>query len=50
MFNANQKIQQDALNTYNKPTGLIKVNQTSRVSFSIGARAHDGKGRPAWIG
>jgi len=50
MFNANHKIEQDALNTYNKPTGLVKVNQTSRVSFSIGARAHDGQGRPAWIG
>ena len=50
MFNANQKIQQDALNSYSKTTGLTKVNQTSRVSFSIGTRAHDGKGRPVWIG
>jgi hypothetical protein len=50
MFNANHKIQQEAMNSYSKSTGLTKVNQTSRVSFSIGARAHDGKGRPAWIG
>jgi len=50
MFNANHKIQQEALNGYNKSTGLVKVNQTSRVSFSIGTRAHDGQGRPVWIG
>ena len=50
MFNSNHKIQQEALSGYNKSTGLIKVNQTSRVSFSIGTRAHDGKGRPIWIG
>ena len=50
MFNSNHKIQQEALSGYNKSTGLTKVNQTSRVSFSVGARAHDGKGRPAWIG
>lgn len=50
MFNANHKIQQEALNSYSKTTGLVKVNQTSRVSFSIEARAHDGKGRPVWTG
>lgn len=50
MFNANHKIQQEALNTYNKPTGIVKVNQTSKVSFSIGSRAHDRQGRPVWIG
>jgi hypothetical protein len=50
MFNSNHKIQLDALNTYNRPKAGIRVNQSSRVDFSIGARAHDGHGRPAWIG
>jgi len=50
MFNSNHKIQLDALNTYNRPRANTKVNQVSRVDFSIGARAHDRHGRPAWIG
>jgi hypothetical protein len=50
MFNSNHKIQLDALNTYNRPKAGTRVNQSSRVDFSIGARAHDGHGRPAWIG
>lgn len=50
MFNSNHKIQLEALNSYNKPKAHTKVNQTSRVDYSIGARAHDGHGRPAWIG
>lgn len=49
MFNSNHKIQLEALNTYNKPKAGTRVNQPSRVDYSIGARAHDRYGRPAWI-
>ena len=49
MFNSNHKIQQEALASYNSK-GLVRVNQTSRVDYSIGARAHDRYGRPTWIG
>lgn len=48
MFNSNHKIQQDVLNTYNKPTGIVKVNQSSKVDFSIGARAHYKQGPLPW--
>lgn len=48
MFNSNHKIQQDALNTYNKSKIVINVNQTSRVDFSIGARAHYKQGPLPW--
>lgn len=50
MFNSNHKIQLEALATYNKPKAGVRVNQTSRVDFTLGARAHDGTGRQAWIG
>lgn len=51
MFNSNQKIQQEALMSYSRGgRGPSRVNQTSRVDFSIGARAHDNQGRPVWIG
>jgi hypothetical protein len=49
MFNSNHKIQQEAINSYSRNTGLVRVNQTSRVDFSIGARAHDRYGRQAWM-
>jgi len=49
MFNSNHKIQLDALNTYNKSAKFVKVNQTSRVDFTLGARAHDRYGRQAWM-
>jgi hypothetical protein len=49
MFNSNHKIQLDALNTYNRPAAGTRVNQTSRVDFSLGARAHDRYGRQAWM-
>jgi hypothetical protein len=49
MFNSNHKIQLDALTGYNKPSGASKVNQTSRVDFTLGARAHDRYGRQAWM-
>lgn len=48
MFNSNHKIQLEALSSYNKPKGVLKVNQTSKVDFSIGARAHDRYGRATW--
>jgi hypothetical protein len=50
IFNSNQKIQQDALLSYSRGGrgAVSRVNQTSRVDFSIGARAHDNQGRP-WI-
>jgi hypothetical protein len=50
MFNSNHKIQLEALATYNKPRAGTRVNQPSRVDFTLGARAHDRYGRPAWIG
>ena len=51
MFNSNQKIQQEALMSYSRGgRGPSRVNQTSRVDFSIGARAHDNQGRSVWIG
>ena len=50
MFNSNHKIQLEALNSYNKPKAGTRVNQTSRVDFTLGARAHDRYGRQAWIG
>jgi len=50
MFNSNHKIQLEALAGYNKPKAGVKVNQPSRVDFTLGARAHDRYGRPAWIG
>lgn len=49
MFNSNHKIELEALAGYNKPKIGIKVAQLSKVDFSIGARAHDRYGRPAWI-
>jgi hypothetical protein len=49
MFNSNHKIQQEAMGTYSGRSAT-KVNQPSRVSFSIGARAHDGRGNSTWIG
>jgi len=49
MFNSNHKIQLEALAGYNKPKAGIKIAQLSKVDFSIGARAHDRYGRPAWI-
>lgn len=48
MFNSNHKIQQEALATYNNK-GLVRVNQTSKVDYSIGARAHDRHGQPVWM-
>lgn len=48
MFNSNHKIELEALAGYNKPKIGIKVAQLSKVDFSIGARAHDRYGRPAW--
>jgi len=50
MFNSNHKIQLETLTQYNKPKPGTKINQLSRVDFSIGARVHDKYGRPAWIG
>jgi hypothetical protein len=51
MFNANHKIQQDAMIAYGAASRgtLVKVNQTSRVDFTLGARAHDRYGRQAWM-
>jgi hypothetical protein len=49
MFNSNHKLQLEALSGYNKPKTGTKTNQTSKVDFSIGARAHDRYGRPVWM-
>ena len=49
IFNSNEKIQAEALlNSKSKNTSIVLVNQTSRVSYSIASRAHDGQGNLVW--
>lgn len=48
IFNPNHKIRDDALAGYNRRGG--HTNSTSRVDYSIGARAHNKYGALAWNG
>ena len=48
IFNTNHKMRDEALASYNRRTG--HTNSTSRIDYSIGARAHNGYGNRAWIG